>query len=233
MKRCLPILLPTLVLAAGCGRLKPGTYTPTPPPKVEPVENKVTESNEVMPLHEGNQWSFELRIENYANGKAVGGATQNVSYRVASVNGNRAVLVLEQDGKVIDRQDWETTADGIYQTSSGLQKTPYSPPQPAAPLPLENGKRMKWTGKGLMSDGSVDFGKADLEVLSPQAVDTGVGTLSAIPVTTVTTYGKTRCENTTWFRPGIGLIRLRQDTISKDRQSIVLLTLTNYALKRQ
>ncbi len=229
MKRC---LLPVLLLAAGC-RLKPATYTPTPPPKVEPIASKVVQSNEVMPLQEGNQWTFELRVENFIKGKSVGNATQTVTYRVASTNGNRAVLVLEQDGKVIDRQEWLTTPEGIYQATSGLQKIPYDPPQPASPVPLEPGKTMHWSGTGLMADGSLDHGVAKLEVLAPQAVDTGVGTLSAIPVSTVTTFGKSRSDNTTWFRPGIGLIRLRQDTITKDRQNVVLLTLTNYALKRQ
>jgi hypothetical protein len=229
MKRC---LLPVLILAAGCG-LKPSTYTPTPPPKVEPIASKVVQSNEVMPLQEGNQWTFELRVENFIKGKSVGSATQSVTYRVASVNGNRAVLLLEQDGKQIDRQEWMTTPEGIYQATSGLQQVPYNPPQPASPVPLEPGKKMHWSGTGLMADGSRDKGVAELEVLAPQAVDTGVGTLSAIPVSTVTTFGKSRSENTTWFRPGIGLIRLRQDTMTRDRQNVVLLTLTNYALKRQ
>jgi hypothetical protein len=227
MKRCLLLLL---VFPAGC-QVSPGVYTPTPPPKVVPVPTRVTESNEVMPLQLGNEWSFELKVENFDGDKSLGSQTQNVTYRVASVSGNRAVLLLEQDNKVVDRQEWEKRPYGLYQVSSGIQEAAYHPAQPAAPLPLEVGKTMKWAGTGLMSDGTIAYGREDIEVLAPQSVDTGVGKLSALPVATVTKFGNTRCENTTWFRPGIGLIRLRQDTISKGKESVVLLTLTNYALK--
>ena len=84
----------------------------------------------------------------------------------------------------------------------------------------------------MMPDGSMATGHAVSEVSDPEPVDTGMGKLSAYPVTTITTFPGGRCDNTTWFRTGVGLIRLRQETVSKGRRSIVTLVLTNYALKR-
>ncbi|RYG27217.1 hypothetical protein EON82_00015 [bacterium] len=230
MKRSLIILL--LPVLVGC-KSRPGTYTPTPPPKVEPVANRVTKAEEVLPLTIGNTWTYQLKAEEYQGNKRLGEATQTVLYRVTTVNGNRALLELIQGDNVVDRQSWENRPDGLYQLTTSLKNVPYKPAQIAAPLPLEKGKRFNWVGSGMMPDSSMGAGKAVSEVMEPEPVDTAMGTLSAIPVTTVTTFKTGRCDNTTWFRPGVGLIRLRQETTTNNgRRSIITLILTNYALKR-
>lgn len=229
MKRSIPFLL--LLTVAGC-RSKPGTYTPTPPPKVEPLSGPVTKAEEVLPLTVGNTWTYELRAEQYQGQKKLGSMSQTVVYGVQSVNGNRALLDLTQGDQVVDRQGWENRPDGLYQLSTSLKNVPYQPAQIAAPLPLEKGKRFTWVGTGLMPDGNMGSGRAVSEVLAPEPVDTAMGTLSAYPVSTVTTFNGGQCDNTTWFRPGIGLIRLRQDTTSKGKRTVITLILTNYALKR-
>ena len=58
MKRSTILLL--LVTAGGCAS-RPGTYTPTPPPKVEPLSGPVTKAEEVLPLAVGNTWTYELQ----------------------------------------------------------------------------------------------------------------------------------------------------------------------------
>jgi hypothetical protein len=229
MKRSIYLIL--LLAAAGC-RSRPGTYTPTPPPKVEPLSGPVTKAEEVLPLTVGNTWTYELKAEEYKGDKKLGQMTQTVNYRVQAVNGSRAVLELSQGDELVDRQSWENRPDGLYQLTTSRRDVPYKPAQIAAPLPLEKGRRFNWVGSGMMADSSMGFGKAVSEVMEPEPVDTAMGTLSAYPVTTVTTFKGGRCDNTTWFRPGVGLIRLRQETLSNGRRSIVTLILTNYALKR-
>jgi hypothetical protein len=237
MKRSIYLIL--LVAVVGC-RSKPGTYTPTPPPKVEPLSGPVTKADEVLPLTVGNSWTYELKLEEYQGGKKQGSATQTVAYRVLSVNGNRAMLELSQGDEVVDRQAWENRPDGLYQLTTSLRDVPYKPAQIAAPLPLQKGKRFVWVGSGMMPDSSMGTGRAVSEVLDPEPVDTAMGTLSAYPVSTLTTFKGGKCENTTWFRPGVGLIRLRQEMIAPtvvnkkpvEKRTVITLILTNYALKR-
>jgi hypothetical protein len=196
------------------------------------LSGPVTKAEEVLPLTVGNTWTYELRAEEYQGAKKLGSMTQTVMYRVQTVNGNRALLDLSQEDQVVDRQTWENRPDGLYQLTTSLNSVPYKPAQIAAPLPLKKGKRFHWAGSGLMPDGSMGAGQAVSEVLDPEPVDTAMGTLSAYPVSTVTTFNGGRCDNTTWFRPGVGLIRLRQETTSKGKRNVVTLILTNYALKR-
>ena len=103
MKRSTCLLL--LVAVGGCSS-RPGTYTPTPPPKVEPLTGPVTKAEEVLPLTVGNSWTYELKAEEYAGNKSLGASSETVTYRVKVVNGNRAQLELSKDYQIIDRQGW-------------------------------------------------------------------------------------------------------------------------------
>lgn len=223
-----------LAVFAGCQNPAPG-YTPVPPPPVEPVSTKdVRKSTDLMPLDEGNRWIYTLRMESVEGRKPLGAGEDTVVYRVESIEPNGdAVMVLEQGGRVLDRQGWRSNENGLYQTTSGANQFPYSPAQPIALLPLTTGKKFGWKGKGVMSDGTVGFGTSESEVLPPQNVDTKMGSLSAIPVLSHTTFKTGRNASTSWFKPGVGLVRLRQETASPNgRRDVMLLTLTNYALKK-
>ena len=187
-----------------------------------------------MPLDVGNRWIYTLRMETVEGRKALGAGEDTVVYRVESIapNGD-AIMVLEQGGRVLDRQGWRSDESGLYQTTSGVGQLPYTPAQPIALLPLRTGKKFAWSGKGVMSDGSVGFGRSESEVLPPQSVDTRLGALSAIPVLSHTYFKNGRNQSTSWFKPGVGLVRLRQDTAGPNgRRDLMLLTLTNYALKK-
>ena len=187
-----------------------------------------------MPLDVGNQWVYTLRMQTVQGSKSLGAGEDTVVYRVESLapNGD-AVMVLEQGDHILDRQGWRSDASGLYQTSSGVNQFPYEPVQPIALLPLTTGKKFGWTGKGIMSDGTVGFGASTSEVLPPQNVDTKMGALSAIPVLSLSSFRTGKTMSTSWFKPGVGLVRLRQETVGpKGRRDVMLLTLTNYALKK-
>lgn len=220
-------------MLAGCRNPAPG-YTPQPPPPVEPVSAKeVKKSTDLMPLAVGNQWIYTLRMETVEGRRRLGAGEDTVVYRVESVapNGD-AVMVLEQNGTVLDRQGWRSNESGLYQTTSGANQFPYTPAQPIALLPLTTGKRFSWKGKGVMSDGTVGYGTSESEVLPPQNVDTTMGTLSAIPVLSRSSFRSGRNVSTSWFKPGVGLVRLRQETAGANgRHDLMLLTLTTYTLK--
>lgn len=232
MKAFLPALL--FLFAAGC---RPAThaYVPTPPPKVEPAPTEVAGGAAVMPLAVGNRWTYSLRTEAYDGSKPLGRNEETVIYRVKARYGKNdqdAYLTLEASGRTIDLQDWRTTDAGVYQLSSGAKRTAYSPPQPLILVPMTPGRRFEWKGRGAMPDSSIGQGSAKNEILPSQTVDTGMGPMSAIPVVSRMSFAGGQSENTSWFRPGVGLVRFRQETVGKGRRVVLLLTLTSYALQK-
>lgn len=232
MKSVLPCL--ALLATVGCRNHAPG-YTPVAPVVVEPVKlAEVKSPLALMPLDLGNQWSFTLTAETYQKEKLLGSAKVAVEYRVSTVRPDgSALLVLRQEGQTVDQQVWRSTADGLYQVASGLKSVPYVPQQPLALVPLAPGQKYQWQGSAPDPNGSVVQASMTSLVLAPQNVDTGLGPLSAVPIESVTKYPRSVARSTSWFRPGVGLVRLRQETTKKDgSQQILTLALDNYALKR-
>lgn len=227
-------------MLAGC-RGKVAPYVPTPSPQPAPVETKVERPVDLMPLEAGNQWSYNLRTESYQGDKQMNATEYPVAYRVVAPRANGGWLVqLVQDDQVIDRQVWRSSSNALFQDTAAdratdtIRDVAFVPPQPLAVLPLQTGQTFSWSGRGVMPDGLISQGHAESKVLEPQTVDTAMGTLSAIPIRTVTTYPRGSTEITSWFKPGVGLVRYRQETSDPKtgRRAVLLLVLTNYALKR-
>ena len=232
MKSVLPPLL--LALLVGCRNPTPG-YTPVPPAPIPQVSVKEVRSPlALMPLDLGNQWTYSLRAQSFQAEESLGEVEQTVDYRVTRVAPDGATtLVLEQGGKPLDEQVWKSTGGGLYQLSSGTRGVPFEPAQPLALLPLTDGRKFTWEGRGQIGENLVGRSRMASEIFAPQNVDTAIGTLSAVPIVTRTDYDGGHIENTSWFRPGIGLIRLRQETFgARERRDVLLLTLTNYAIKQ-
>lgn len=228
------LLVSAILLVVGC-RPVTRTYVPTPPPKVAPVSTEVTDARTLMPLDVGNQWTYDMQTEVYQANKLVGRGEETVTYTVKGRYGldkRDAYVVLESKGKPVDVQDWRATPEGLYQLTAGLKRTPYSVPQPLILLPIRKGSRFEWRGKGVMSNGVLAPGDLQGEILEPQVVDTGMGPLSAIPVLTRLRFTGGTSENTSWFRPNVGLVRYRQATTTGKQRVVVTLTLSNYALTR-
>lgn len=230
------IVLPCLVLlsAAGCRNPAPG-YVPSAPVVVEPVKmTEVKSPLALMPLELGNQWSYTLAFESFEGSKPTGSSEVAVDYKVSTVRPDgSALLILQQDGKSVDQQVWRSTADGLYQVASGLKSSSYVPQQPLALLPLSPGQKFEWQGRGPDPSGEIGQAKMTSVVLPAQNVDTGLGPLSAVPIESVTKYAHTVTRSTSWFRPGVGLVRLRQETTKKNgRREVITLALDNYAIKR-
>lgn len=227
------LFLPSLFLA-GCRSAAPG-YTPVPQANVPVVSTKVSSPEVLMPLDVGNQWSYALHTETTRVGEPIEREDTTIDFRVEKSTGTQALLVLENEGKVVERQDWTVDARGIYQGSAGVNRVPYSPPQPLALLPLDAGRTFEWKGRGMLGNGEVAEGRASCTVRAAETVDTGRGPMSAIPVSTRTTFAKGNCDNTSWYRPGIGLVRVRQTAtdVKAGVQTVMILTLNNYALKSQ
>lgn len=228
-----PILLGFLL--AGCRNPAPG-YTPVPSKPVVPVSAKEARTPQALfPLGKGSVWTYTMRSQTYQGDRLDSeGTPEIVEYRVTDVSpAGDVTLTLERMGLPIDRQVWRVTPTALYQVASGLQGVPFRPVQPLVLLPLDAGRRFRWEGSGMSGPRKVGRSRVTSEVLAPQAVDTDMGRLSAVPIASRTEYEGGWVENTSWFRPGVGLVRLRQETPGGgDRRDVLVLTLKTYALKR-
>ena len=231
MKPLLLVLPPLLV--AGCRNPAPG-YVPVPPPIVKPVSlASVRDAKDLMPLAVGNHWSYVLDLQNFdKRDKPLpafrGKAEIDIAARWPNGTG---VLVLTQNGNVIDRQAWYGDASGLYQVEGDVTGVPYRPILPAFTLPLKAGKRFAWSGRGPMPAGDAGRGRAECEILAPQNVDLAKGTVSAVPIVTRMTYPGGDTVSTSWFQPGVGLVRLQQETSAGGERSVSTLTLIQHTTK--
>lgn len=226
-----PLFLAIPILA-GCRNPAPG-YVPVAPPKAEPLRGTVATPTEIMPLDVGNQWTYALQTESTRGGKKLSGSEGTVTYRVTQRDGDRALLLLEQDGKLLEQQDWESSGRGLFMASGTRGRVAYSPPQPIAELPLDAGRSFVWRGHGPLPSGGVGEGSLKGVVRSPENVDTAMGSLQAYPVAIHTDFAKGSSDNVSWFRPGVGLVRVRQVTVDKatGRRDLLLLSLNTYNVK--
>jgi hypothetical protein len=131
-----------------------------------------------------------------------------------------------------DRQKWLVSKDGMYQLTDSQSDVPYAPAQLVVPFPIKLNGTFDWHGKGIRPDGTTgevsNFGK----VLPIEQVDTAMGAFMAIPIETTSTFGGKTSINTTWFKPGMGIVRFYQSITDPktDNTKTMILTLRNWQL---
>lgn len=224
----------------GCGITKRG-YVPQPVEKPEPVALAKGQERSLMPLSRDSVWTYKLTTEIYRDGELVGSGDQIVTYVVlkSEKSGDRttATLELRSGDKVIDRQEMYQDATGLFQTTVGINPiVKFSPPQPILLSPVDEHKEFSYKGMGLKPDGKAGAFSSKSSIHESQSVDTDQGAFSAIPIETTINYGPESTKpghNVTFFRPGLGIVRFRQETSSGRQLVVTTLRLKNYAIKPQ
>ncbi len=224
---------------SGCNRST--GYKITPPAVLSAESFKPGQESTLLPLTVGNEWVYEVDITVIPNGK---NATRQVSQkeltfrctRVTKVgNDTRAILEAVLEGQVNERQEWLMNSTGLYQVAVGSPRKPFTPAQPVWRIPMELNSEFQWSGTGFVSDGVVRPCRTKSQVLGEQDVDTILGTVKAQTVQTQTIWreGNTdwQSSNTTWWGPGIGIVRYRQEAITKQGVAIQVMRLKAYSLK--
>lgn len=216
------------IFAAGCGSKDNAAAAATggkPEPAVPPAEVKAGDEASLMPLATGNQWTYTSDAN-------------QITLKVANVapqgDGKKATIEIFVNDKLTSRQVWLQNKTGMYQLAQGLNPKPFNPPQPILLFPIERGKVSKYTGTGPV-DNATGRIQSELRVDGPQPVDTDMGEKSGILVrqAVLLTAGKVqgRLVSNTWFAPGIGIVRLRNDIQVGNGQRTEVLRLKNYTLK--
>jgi hypothetical protein len=233
-------LAPVLIAIAGCGD-RNGGYTAQPAPPAQPIEQAAAAPGDLMPLREGNRWVFAVESEQAVPGQMPRSERYELVYTVRSVQerdgGRVATIVVAGEGRPEHEQEWIANERGIYQISISQNGTrrAYDPPMPLVVQPVEAGRDWTWTGTGLNPAGTVGRMSVKARVLPSQEVDSDAGRFEAVPVESNTTFTvqttEARAESTVWLRPGVGIVRYRQDIGVGEARAAMVLKLQSFEVK--
>lgn len=207
------LILIVAASAAGCGS-GGGAYVPKPIKAAEPVDVSTTDWSTIFPFKVGNQWTFDVQSVRMENGQQVSGSGE-VIFRCSKVtpvaDGTKAEIEVIVNDKLNETQVWLVNAKGLYQISVGTKAIPFVPMQPAVMFPPEKDRTFTWEGTGMTPLGAAGTAKVKSTVDGPLEVDTGMGPMTAIGITSVTNAtvnGKSgSTKSTTWWKPGVGVVR--------------------------
>lgn len=239
MNRMTWMFLAMGLLAIGCGKKSENSYKPKAAPKIQPASVKPGEEAALFPFASGNQWVYEATAGAQANtGQQSGGAFE-LTFKITKVeegaNGKIAFMSIIRDGKVASDQKWVVNSKGLYQASSKIGEGDFQPMQPQVMFPVTDGSEFSWSGVGPRPVGKPGPYKLNSKVLGPQEVDTGVGRLSAIAVESTGSWKdgnkQIQVATTSWWAPGIGLVRYVQNTNDGTIATAQTLKLKSHTLK--
>jgi hypothetical protein len=208
-------LLIVTAFALGCGG--PSGYKPTPIVEAPKVDASAITATSILPLKAGTSWTYAMQTQSRPAG-LVNAVDGDLSFTIASVEpspkGQKIVVELKTGDKLSDRQTWLLNDKGLYQLTAGLKDVAFTPMQPLVLFPVKEGDDFRWKGTGLCPDGVVGNMESASHVLGSQQVDTAKGKESGLAITTVTKYSHGKAigllQNTNWFKPNVGIVRLKQ-----------------------
>ncbi len=226
-----PILFAVACTALmACGSKKssaPQVAVETPTPDLA----KITPA-ELMPVAVGNEWTYTMET---SIGSAAGIDTQErtLVQRISEVKdvpgGKRAVIEVYLEDRLADRMVWDVTEKGIFQISSGVEASAFTPPQTILMFPLNEHAQFDYKGKGPFAAGAIGDFEVKNTVLGFEEIETAAGMMNALPVRSDINFkqgghaitGKVTC----WFSPKVGLVRLKQfiDLGSERTESVLML----------
>lgn len=233
MKTKLRPLVPLLALVltaplAGCG--KEEGYESTPTAKVDMLSIDEANSLPIMPLTEGNQWVYTVTIGNQRIDTEL--TVQDVRQ---NSGGTTATIRVASSGAPPQTSEWRLDATGLYQLTAGFDGEPFQPPQLLVKLPIEIGDMYEQDCNGRWpTGGSGDF-HVKSRVIGFQEVDTGIGRLSAVAIESLTTWENEGVQfaaaGMTWWTPGIGFVRQRQEIPLPTGNFMAVYRLQSHSLK--
>jgi len=175
----------------------------------------------LMPFTIGATWIYALETTRTINGRDAGGESGTIQFKVAKTvpksGGTQAVIEVSREGQMTDRQIWLLNSKGLYQVAVGLNSALYTPMQPLVIFPVVENATFAFDGTGPTAVGKIGKMTGSGKILASQGLDTELGRMSGIPVESLSKFttdnGQGQMENTTWFKPGVGIVRLKQTVL--------------------
>ena len=239
----------TLMIVAGlsiigCGKGSSPGADPKQSLARAPEGAPVTPQNErtLFPFAEGNVWTYAIEIKTQIAGKPEQNATGEIQYKITSVVKNspdsvRATLAIMQNGKQTDVQEWGCDSKGIFQLSMKSSKTPYSPKQPVIRFPVKDQDAFRWEGTGLTPIGKPGSMRYAFKNDGTLPADTEMGQMNAVFMESGGSFKTSdgiigQIIVNSWFTPGVGLVRYKQEIGLKGGKSSITLRLKSYNVKK-
>ncbi len=227
MKRVIVLVTVPLVLA-GCG--SGGGYTPKPTKKIADVSVKAGDEASLLPLKVGNQWVYVIESSQGTSELTLkvtdiaqeGGAT--VATMTTAVSGGKGSIT-----------KWRMDRTGIYQVSDGADRV-FDPPALLIAFPLELNTEIKGSTTGPQPFGNTSGAmQTSVKYVGTHQVDIVGDRISALAVESVTTWqsanGLAVSRGMTWWTPGIGFVRQRQEVGVGQNRAVVIMKLKSHSFK--
>lgn len=212
-------LICSLLPLAGCNQNQASGYVPEEIKIVNAAQAAKANDLDYFPMARGNQWVYEVSTNVTVGGSPSRSDKQEMTFRCTNVytQGDRTYGTLEAvaKGMVNERQQWILEkGKGLFQVSVGDPPKAFTPPQPAMRFPMKEGTQFKWEGHGFVPDGTSRDAKMDSVVQKNQEVDTDAGRMMATPILSTISWATGRAAQTTWWAPGVGIARYRQEVVA-------------------
>ncbi len=208
-------LLAAILVASGCNQGQASGYTPEVVKVVTRADVAPGKERALFPMVRGNQWVYDVDITIVqASGRQ--NRKEELTFRCTNVytRGKKTYATLEavMNGQVNERQQWVfEDGVGLFQESVGDPAKPFIPPQPALRFPIKKDNVFRWEGTGWVPEGRVTKSKSESKILGPEEIDTGVGRMEAVTVQNISRWENGVAVQTTWWAPGVGIARYRQE----------------------
>jgi hypothetical protein len=227
MKRVIALVVFPVVLA-GCG--SSDGYTAKPAKKVADVSFKSGDEASLMPLTVGNQWVYTIE-----SSQGTAEMTLKVTEVTKEGDATLATMTATMSGSPATLTGWRVDSTGIYQVTDGPTRK-FEPPQLLVAFPLELNKEHKRTVTGPHPFGNTTGSmETTVKYVGPQHVDIDGDRIAAMAVESVTTWqsasGPASSRGMTWWTPGVGFVRQRQEVGVGQGRAVVVMKLKSHSFK--
>ena len=191
-----------------------------------------------MPTVQGCSWTYSAEIQRQVAGQPPQTSTADVTYKIDAVkkegDTTRFQLGIYQNDKKRDEQNWRIDPKGIFQVSIGPKANPFTPPQPVVAFPAKLGVVFDWDGTSSVG-GRRQSSKLKGQITGEQLVDTELGSVMAYLIETgsesTIANGKSVTITSSYMRPGVGIVRYKQESRTAQAATVITLRLKDYTIK--
>lgn len=177
----------------------------------------VRTAHDLLPLAEGNRWTYVMETEQVAASQAPVLSVETRVWHVSDVKevdgGKQAVIQeLNEEEKAVGELVFRVTDDAVYlvSTVAGGKRYNLNPPLPVGLWPNEPGKTLSWSGTGLSDNPNLEL-QTTITAKGLMEVDTAGGRVEAYRVDISTRPksggGNPASDSSYWFAPGKGVVR--------------------------
>ena len=240
--KVIPISFLFGIFSIGCGSSGTNSSPIGKTPEIKRAKITTENQRSLLPLAEGNTWTYSLEATADIAGQPKKSASGTVEYRISKVfkdspTSVRAIMDVYQGDKKTDEQEWGVDDKGISQISVKPTRQAFSTRQIIIRFPVKDQDSYRWEGTGITAVGRPGSMRLAFKNDGTQDVDTEMGQMNAVFIQNVGSFkandGTLGNEGVnSWYSPGVGLVRYRQEIRLKNVATVITLRLKSYNVKK-